>query len=88
MIEDFLHRYAGPAWAWVVNVLLLFFDGVHPLTIVATLCTIWWTVERARTERARRRLAEMQSESFEAYVEANRGPLARLLDKLTKPGEL
>ena len=88
MLEDFLHRYAGPAWAWLVNAALLVFDGVHWLTAIATLSTIWWTVERARTERARRRLTEMQQDSFAEYIRESRGPIARLMDRITKPGEL
>jgi hypothetical protein len=88
MLEDFLHRYAGPAWAWLVNAVLMLTSGVHPLTLVATICTIWWTVERARTERAKRRLTEMQSDSYAEYVAANRGTFGRLLDRLTNPGEL
>lgn len=87
-IAEALYRYAGPAWAWLANLVLFFFDGLHPLTIIATLCTIWWTVERARTERARRKLAEMQQDHFDEYVRETRGPLSRLMDRLTKPDDL
>ena len=44
-----------PTIGWFVNVALWVTDGMSPLAVLVAIATLWWTVEKARTERAKRR---------------------------------
>ncbi len=79
-----LAPWAGPFLGWVANAWVWASGGMSPLAAAGALAALWWTIERARTERAKRRMID----GVEAEV--SRGGLAARLKKelKTEPGEL
>lgn len=78
---DAADRYLGPIGAWIAQAVAWATAGMNPLTVLGLIATLWWTVERAMTERAKRRAIEWSTRSP--------GALRRMLDAIrTKPGEL
>ena len=74
-------RYAGPIGAWAVQAIVWAFNGMNLITALGALAALWWTVERARTERAKRA----------AIVDLSQEPnsLRRILNAVkTRPGDL
>lgn len=68
------------AWANAAGFQGFSINGV--LTGILTLTTILWTIERTRTERAKRR-------AIEGYAESRPGAIKRLMDRLkTGHGDL
>lgn len=74
-------RYGGPVLAWTVNALTWLAGGMSPLTVLGTLAALWWTVERARTERAKRR-------AIEGFAETDRRMWGKLRDRLSRWGSV
>lgn len=76
--------WAGPFWAWVANAVMWAMGGMSPLAAAGAVAALWWTVERAKTERAKRRMIE----GVEAEV--SRGGLSGLIRGAlrTEPGDL
>lgn len=76
--------WAGPFWSWVVNALTWAAGGMSPLAAAGAVAALWWTIERARTERAKRRMIDGVG------AEVSRGGLAAKLKKAlkTEPGSL
>jgi hypothetical protein len=75
--------YIGPAIGWVINAVIWLQGGMSPLAAVGAVAALWWTIERALTERAKRRvLAGLEDDS--------KGSLASRLRKAlkTEPGDL
>jgi hypothetical protein len=80
-----LAPWAGPFWSWVANAVVWALGGMSPLAALGALAALWWTVERAKTERARRKMIE----NLGVEVKAEAGITKRLRAALkTKPGEL
>ena len=80
-IIELADRYMGPAGAWVAQAFLWAFAGMNFITALGALAALWWTVERARTERAKRA----------AIVDLSQQPgaLRRMLNAIkTQPGDL
>ena len=81
-IVSWAERYAGPLGAWLAQVVLAMFAGMSPITALGAIAALWWTVERARTERAKRR-------AIEGYVVQDKRVLRRMMDRFrTRPGPL
>jgi len=87
--------WAGNVLAWIATVASWFnavgsseFNLSSILTGVLTVSTILWTVEKTRTERARRRTEELKHAALGEFVVENKGLLGRLLGRFTKPGDL
>lgn len=79
-----ISTWAGPIWSWVVNAAMWAAGGVSPLAAAGAVAALWWTIERARTERAKRRMIE----SVESEVSRD-GLAARLKKALkTDPGAI
>jgi hypothetical protein len=78
------HNYFGPAMGWLVNALMWAIGGMSPLAAAGAVAALWWTIERAKTERAKRRMIEGVD------AEVQRGGLAARLKKAlkTEPGGL
>lgn len=77
--------WAGPFWSWVVNALTWAAGGMSPLAAAGAMAALWWTIERARTERAKRRMIRGVED------EVSRGGLSSRLRKAlatTSPGDL
>lgn len=55
---EMAERYLGPIGAWALNTVAWVVGGASPLAVLGTLAALWWTVERVRTERAKRRILE------------------------------
>lgn len=81
-IVSWAERYAGPLGAWLVQVILAVFAGMSPITALGALAALWWTIERGRTERAKRR-------AIEGYAAQDQRMLRRLWERVrTRPGPL
>ena len=81
-IVSWAERYAGPLGAWLAQVVLAMFAGMSPITALGAIAALWWTVERARTERAKRR-------AIEGYAAQDRRMLRRLWERVrTRPTPL
>ena len=88
-ILDSADRYLGPIGAWIAQAVAWAFAGMNLITALGALAALWWTIERARTERAKRRLETMKADEFADYVQGHHGTLRRLVDHLrTKPSDL
>ena len=70
-----------PAIGWAVNIALWLTDGMSPLAVLVALATLWWTIEKARTERAKRR-------AIDDFSATQPGALRRLWERITGPGAL
>ena len=70
-----------PAIGWAVNIALWLTDGMSPLAVLVALATLWWTVEKARTERAKRR-------AIDGFALTQPGALRKLWGRTTGPGDL
>jgi len=70
-------QYGGPALAWVVNAALWLVGDASPLAVLGTVAALWWTIERARTERAKRR-------AIEGWSETDRTMWARLRERVQR----
>ena len=80
-IVEMADRYLGPIGAWIVQAIVWATAGMNPLTALGALAALWWTIERARTERAKRAAIVDFSEQP--------GTLRRMLDSIrTRPGDL
>ena len=83
--QETLTAYFGPLMAGLFNALIWALGGMSPLAAVGALAALWWTIERARTERAKRRVLEGLSEE----AKTRGGFASRLRAALkTKPGDL
>jgi hypothetical protein len=82
MSTDFTHvSWAGPVAAWAVNALTWALGGMSPLAALGALAALWWTIERALTERAKRR-------AISDFAATQPEHLQRTLSAIkTKPGE-
>ena len=69
--------YGGPALAWAVNAALWLIGDASPLAVLGTVAALWWTIERARTERAKRR-------AIEGWSETDRRMWARLRERVQR----
>jgi hypothetical protein len=47
-----------PSFGWAVNIALWLTDGMSPLSVALALATLYWTINRGLTERAKRRAIE------------------------------
>ena len=77
--------WLGPVGAWIVQMLLWLTAGMSPLAALGAIAALWWTVERALAERARRRTEEVRTSVYAEYIdEAKRvGGFRRIMDRLT-----
>ena len=83
--------YGGPIAAAVLNSiwaglawLVAQADGMtfeRWISVAAGLATLWWTIERARTERAKRQV-------IEGYVTDDRKMWQRLRDRMSRASKL
>lgn len=80
-----LPPYIGPAAGWIVNAAIWLLGGMSPLAAIGAIAALWWTIERARTERARR--AMLTDLHDEARTKSGFGERLRQVLK-TKPGDL
>lgn len=81
-IVTWAERWAGPLGAWLAQLVLTAFAGMNLITGLGALAALWWTIERARTERAKRR-------AIEGYAAQDRHMLRRLMDRFrTRPAAL
>lgn len=79
-IAGLIAAWAATIAAWVNAASGVSINSI--LTGILTLTTILWTIERTRTERAKRR-------AIEGYVESQPGAIKRLMDRIkTGPGDL
>ena len=78
------HNYFGPLMGWLVNAMMWLIGGMSPLAAIGAVAALWWTIERAKTERAKRRMIE------DVEAEVSRGGLSgRIRGALrTEPGDL
>ena len=85
--------WTGNMLAWLATIIGWF--GVGPpginwgsaLTGVLTITTIIWTIEKIRTERARRRTEELKHAALGEFTRENKTVFARLMNKFTRPGD-
>jgi regulator of protease activity HflC (stomatin/prohibitin superfamily) len=63
-ITKWLQRYADIATGWAASLSSLTIFGVNLPPLVLTSATIWWTIERARETRAKRRTEELRAEWY------------------------
>lgn len=60
-----MHNHQDP-WAllfsWLTSLASVTYFGMNLPTLCLSVATLWWTIERARSERARRRAYEDQLE--------------------------
>lgn len=70
-----------PTIGWFVNVALWVTDGMSPLAVLVAIATLWWTVEKARTERAKRR-------AIDGFAMSQPGVMRKLWGRITGPGDL
>ena len=64
------HNYFGPLMGWLVNAMMWLIGGMSPLAAIGAVAALWWTIERAKTERAKRRMIE------DVEAEVSRGGLS------------
>lgn len=69
--------YGGPALAWIVNAYTWLAGGMSPIAFFGALAALWWTIERARTERAKRK-------AMEGFVETDRRMWGKLRERLSR----
>lgn len=85
MADHNWHTYFGPLMGWLVNALMWLIGGMSPLAAIGALAALWWTIERALTERARRGMMDKLS----SEVQQRGGFASRLRAALkTRPGDL
>lgn len=77
--------WLGPLGAWLANVAVWATAGMSPLAALGALAALWWTVERALAERARRRTEEARTQVYAEYVDEARKTrgFRRMMDRLT-----
>lgn len=77
-------NYIGPFLGWLANAAVWTLGGMSPLAAAGALAVLWWTVERALTERAKRAmLTDLHAEARPS------GFGARLKQAIkTEPGDL
>ena len=79
------HSYFGPLMGWLVNALMWVIGGMSPLAALGAVAALWWTVERALTERTRRNMLD----NLAGEAKTKGGFAARLRAAMkTQPGDL
>jgi len=63
-ITKWLSRWADITTGWAASISSLTIFGMNLPSLILTAATIWWTIERARETRARRRKEELLGDYY------------------------